>query len=144
VNHLDILQSAPVAQLGTGRSNLLIKTTGKFYTPKFIGERLVDTVLTVASRIEQTGELSVIDPFCGDGRLIAWLLERASTFPSLTNHSWRIEIWDCDQQAVIQAKQAIEQIANHLGINFTLKTFVHDSFAYFISQFRNQQIYSDS
>jgi Alw26I/Eco31I/Esp3I family type II restriction m6 adenine DNA methyltransferase len=144
VNHLDILQSAPVAQLGTGRSNLLIKTTGKFYTPKFIGERLVDTVLTVASRIEQTGELSVIDPFCGDGRLIAWLLERASTFPSLTNHSWRIEIWDCDQQAVIQAKQAIEQIANHLGINFTLKTFVHDSFAYFISQFRNQQIYSES
>lgn len=144
MNHLDILQSTPVAQLGTGRNNLLIKSTGKFYTPKFIGERLVDSVLTVTSRIEQTGELSVIDPFCGDGRLIVWLLERASTFPSLTNRSWRIEIWDYDEQAVIRAKQAIEQIANHLGIKFTLKTFVHDSFAYFISQFRNRKNCSKS
>lgn len=139
MKHLEILRSTPVAQVGTGRNNLLIKTTGKFYTPKFIGERLVDNVLTVASRIEQTGELSIIDPFCGDGRLITWLLERGSTFPNLANRSWRIEIWDCDEQAVMQAKQAIEQIANHLNINFTLKALVHDSFAYFISQFRSGQ-----
>ena len=71
-------------------------------------------------------------------------MERASTFPSLTNRSWRIEIWDYDEQAVIQAKQAIEQIANHLGIKFTLKTFVHESFAYFISQFRNRKTCSKS
>jgi Alw26I/Eco31I/Esp3I family type II restriction m6 adenine DNA methyltransferase len=139
VNHLEILQSTPAAQVGLGRDNLLIKTTGKFYTPKFIGERLVDSVLTVASRTENTGELSVIDPFCGDGRLIVWLLERVLIFPSLTNRSWRIEIWDCDEQAVIQAKQAIEKMANYIGINFTLSAFSHDSFAYFISQFRGRQ-----
>jgi len=139
VNHLEILQSTPAAQVGLGRDNLLIKTTGKFYTPKFIGERLVDSVLTVASRTENTGELSVIDPFCGDGRLIVWLLERVLIFPSLTNRSWRIEIWDCDEQAVIQAKQAIEKMANYIGINFTLSAFSHDSFAYFISQFRERQ-----
>ncbi len=139
VNYLEILQSTPAAQVGAGRNNLLIKSTGKFYTPKFLGERLVDTVLTVVSRIEHNGELAVIDPFCGDGRLIVWLLERASIFPCLTNRSWRIEIWDCDEQAVIQAKQAIEQTANHLGISFTLKAFVHDGFAYFLSQFRNRQ-----
>ncbi|OBQ22259.1 Alw26I/Eco31I/Esp3I family type II restriction adenine-specific DNA-methyltransferase [Anabaena sp. AL93] len=139
MNHLEILQSTPAAQVGLGRDNLLIKTTGKFYTPKFIGERLVDSVLTVASRTENTGELSVIDPFCGDGRLIVWLLERVLIFPSLTNRSWRIEIWDCDEQAVIQAKQAIEKMANYIGINFTLSAFSHDSFAYFISQFRGRQ-----
>lgn len=139
MNHLKILQSSPGAQVGLGKNNLLIKTTGKFYTPKFIGERLVDTVLTVASRTENTGELSVIDPFCGDGRLIVWLLERVSIFPSLTDRSWRIEIWDCDEQAVIQAKQAIEQMANYIGLHFTLSAFAHDSFAYFISQFRGKR-----
>jgi len=136
VNHLEILQSTPTAQIGTGRENLLIKTTGKFYTPKFIGERLVDAVLTVASRTEDSGELSVIDPFCGDGRLIAWLLERTSIFPGLTERLWRIEIWDCDEQAVIKAKRNIQRIANHVGINFTISTSVHDSFTYAISQFR--------
>lgn len=144
MNYLTILRSTPVAQVGTGRNNLLIKTTGKFYTPKFIGERLVDAVLTIASRLEQTGELSVIDPFCGDGRLIVWLLERASTFPSLTNRSWRIEIWDCEEQAVMQAKQAIEETANHFDINLTLKALTHDSFAYFISELRNRQSSSES
>jgi len=138
VNHLEILQSTPTAQIGTGRKNLLIKTTGKFYTPKFIGERLVDAVLTVASRTENSGELSVIDPFCGDGRLIVWLLERISIFPGLTERLWRIEVWDCDEQAVIKAKRNIQQIANHIGINFTLSTSVHDSFTYAISQFRHQ------
>lgn len=136
MNHLEILQSTPTAQIGTGRENLLIKTTGKFYTPKFIGERLVDAVLTVASQTEDAGELSIIDPFCGDGRLIAWLLERISIFPGLTERLWRIEIWDCDEQAVIKAKRNIQRIANHVGINFTISTSVHDSFTYAISQFR--------
>jgi hypothetical protein len=40
VNHLEILKSVPVTQVRTRRDNLLVKTTGKFYTPKFIGERL--------------------------------------------------------------------------------------------------------
>jgi Alw26I/Eco31I/Esp3I family type II restriction m6 adenine DNA methyltransferase len=137
VNHLEILQSTPAAQIGTGRENLLTKTTGKFYTPKFIGERLVDSVLTAVARTEDSGELSVIDPFCGDGRLIVWLLERATIFPGLISRLWRIEIWDCDEQAVIQAKRSIQSIANHIGINFTLSTYVHDSFTYAISRFRH-------
>ena len=139
MNHLEILQSTPAAQIGTGRENLLVKTTGKFYTPQFIGERLVDAVLTVASRTEDSGELSIIDPFCGDGRLIAWLLERTSIFPGLTARLWRIEIWDCDKQAVIQAQRKIQQIANHVGIKFTISTSVHDSFTYAISQFRHRR-----
>jgi Alw26I/Eco31I/Esp3I family type II restriction m6 adenine DNA methyltransferase len=138
VNHLEILQSTPAAQIGTGRENLLTKTTGKFYTPKFIGERLVDSVLTAAARTEDSGELSVIDPFCGDGRLIVWLLERATIFPDLISRLWRIEIWDCDEQAVIQAKQSIQRIANHIGINFTISTYVHDSFTHTISRFRHR------
>jgi Alw26I/Eco31I/Esp3I family type II restriction m6 adenine DNA methyltransferase len=138
VNHLEILQSTPNAQIGTGRENLLIKTTGKFYTPKFIGERLVDAVLTVASRTNYSGEISVIDPFCGDGRLIIWLLERISIFPGLTERLWRIEIWDCDEQAVIKAKRSIQRIANHVGINFTISASVHDSFTYTTSQFRHR------
>ena len=144
MNHIEILQSTPAAQVGTGRNNLLTKTTGKFYTPRFIGERLVDAVLTVASRLKASEELSIIDPFCGDGRLIAWLIERVAIFPNLVERSWRIEIWDCDEQAVNQAKQTINQIANYTGIKFTLKASVHDSFTYVISQLRTGKLGSES
>ena len=144
MNHLEILQFTPAAQTGSGRENLLIKATGKFYTPKFIGERLVDSVLTLASRTEYSGEISIIDPFCGDGRLIVWLLERALIFPSLTERSWRIEIWDCDEQAIVQAKYNINQIANHIGIKFTVDAFVHDSFTYAVSQLNKQLPYTNS
>lgn len=133
MNHLEILQSTPTAQEGRGRDNLLIKTTGKFYTPRFIGERLIDSVLTIATRLETTEELSIIDPFCGDGRLIAWLIERAQAFPELMKRSWRIEVWDCDEQAVELAEQNIQRIANRIGLNYTLKVFARDSFAYFVS-----------
>lgn len=144
VNHLEILKSSPAAQIGIGRENLLTKTTGKFYTPKFIGERLADTVLTLVSRIENSEEISVIDPFCGDGRLIVWLLERAIIFPSLTEKLWRIEIWDCDEPAVKQAKQNIQQIANTIGIEIRINALVHDSFAYTISKFKHRLPFSKS
>jgi Alw26I/Eco31I/Esp3I family type II restriction m6 adenine DNA methyltransferase len=136
MNHLEILQSVPATQVGSGRDNLLVKTTGKFYTPKFIGERLVDTVLTLASRLQSDRKISIIDPFCGDGRLISWFLERASIYPEFLNRVWQIEIWDFDYEAVIQAEESIKKIAGSIGIEFTLSSSVHDSFDYFASQFK--------
>ncbi len=138
MNHLEILQSIPAAQVGDGRNNLLIKTTGKFYTPHFIGERLVDSVLTVATRIETEGELSVIDPFCGDGRLITWLIEHAQAFPSLMHRIWRIEVWDCDAYAVELAEQNIRRTANQIGLKYSLKACVLDSFTH-VALVRTQQ-----
>lgn len=144
MNHLEILQYTPAAQVGDGRNNLLIKTTGKFYTPQFIGERLVDSVLTVATRIERKGELSVIDPFCGDGRLITWLIEHAQAFPSLMHQMWRIEVWDCDPYAVKLAEQNIKHTAERLGLQYNIKTFTLDSFTHFISRFKNEQDHGES
>ena len=134
MNHLEILQSIPATQVGSGRDNLLVKTTGKFYTPRFIGERLVDTVLTLSSCLQGDREISIIDPFCGDGRLITWLLERASIYPELLSRVWQIEIWDFDNEAVIQAEESIKKMAGLLSIKFTLSSFVHDSFDYFASR----------
>lgn len=136
MNHLEILKSVPAAQVGTGRDNLLVKTTGKFYTPKFVGERLVDTVLTLASRLQSDRKISIIDPFCGDGRLIAWFLERASIYPEFLDRVWQIEIWDFDYEAVVQAEESIKKVARSIGIEFTLSSSVHDSFNYFASQFK--------
>ena len=136
MNHLEILQSIPVAQVGNGRDNLLVKTSGKFYTPKFIGDRLIDTVLTLAYQLQSDRKISIIDPFCGDGRLIAWLLKRASIYPEFLNRVWQIEIWDCDYEAVIQAEKSIKKTAESIGIEFILNSSVHDSFNYFLSQFK--------
>ncbi len=140
MNYLKILQSNPIAQVGYGRNNLLIKTTGKFYTPQFIGERLVDSVLTIATRVETQGELSIIDPFCGDGRLITWLIIHAQMFPHLMRRMWRIEIWDCDADAVDLAEKNIKNIADQVGLHYSLQSFVQDSFTHFISRFSEEKI----
>ncbi|MBD2776688.1 Alw26I/Eco31I/Esp3I family type II restriction adenine-specific DNA-methyltransferase [Iningainema tapete] len=139
MNHLEILQSTPAAQVGDGRQNLLNKTTGKFYTPYFIGTRLVDSVLTLIIRKDWEGELSVIDPFCGDGRLITWLIEHAQAFPHLMHRLWRIEVWDCDTHAVELAKQNIQRTANEIGLRYSLKAVVQDSFLYCFSLFIEKQ-----
>ena len=139
MNHFEILQSTPAAQVGDGRKNLLIKTTGKFYTPQFIGERLIDSVLTIVTRLESEGELSIIDPFCGDGRLITWLIEHAQLFSSLMDRMWRIEVWDCDEYAVKLAEHNIRHIANQIGLQYSLKALVKDSFTHVISRLSNQK-----
>nr|HEV7952551.1 hypothetical protein [Candidatus Acidoferrales bacterium] len=49
--------------------NLLNRVTGRFYTHDLIARHLVDAVVRVWNPRNDT--VRVIEPFCGDGRLIA-------------------------------------------------------------------------
>lgn len=105
--------------------DLLTRVTGRFYTHDFIANHLVDAVLQAWK--PRTETVKVVEPFCGDGRLIVLLLEKACvTHPG---HKWEIETWDCDEAAVTIAKDEIIRTSKRLKITAKVTANAGDSFA---------------
>lgn len=85
------------------------RLTGKFYTPGAIGQRLAADISLEA--IAQRDSLSIIDPFCGDGRLIYWFISHIANHESLTQiKKINVSLWDCDAEAVEEARRKISAI----------------------------------
>ena len=133
-NYIEILQSSPDAQRGTGRENLLTKTTGTYYTPEIVGRRLVRAVLEAAPPPVE-GPVSAIDPFCGDGRLIVWLLEEAQLTPDWAGRSWRVALWDCDHESLSAAEQNVTSSARRLNLECLIERRHGDTFELFVQQY---------
>lgn len=103
------------------------KVLGKFYTNIEIAENMIDSILSTTDP-ERFGEtIRVIDPFCGDGRLIRIFLEKASTTRSWCTKSYQIEIWDIDESAVKEAEQHIIESAP-ATISFSISSSFGDAF----------------
>jgi len=132
--HLEILQNSAAAQRGTGRQNLLTKTTGTYYTPETVGRRLVRTVLDNAKAPAER-PISAIDPFCGDGRLLVWLLEEAQHLPTFADRAWHFTLWDCDSESVKLAERQVHAAAHRLGLVCTINSCHGDSFGIYIEKF---------
>lgn len=108
-----------------GEKSLLQRATGRFYTHELIGRQLARAIVT-HTRVLDADDLHVIDPFCGDGRLVEWLLEEAS--PSVAR-SWHIALWDCDDAAVEAAVTRVRRAAERRAVQVTLDASVGDTFA---------------
>lgn len=89
---------------GYNQKDLRTTSTGKFYTPEKIGRTLATEV---AKKIRKNTQetISIIDPFCGDGRLIVWLLDEIKDVDKKLN----IFLWDYDSEAVDVAYKNIQE-----------------------------------
>ena len=93
----------PLLQLGPNQvpsiKRLLERAAGRFYTPRWMAKRLVEKLFR-GYRIPGSA-LRVVDPFCGDGRLLVALVEHAATIEKLAGIEWHFELWDnnCDSLA---------------------------------------------
>ena len=94
--------------------NLEQRLTGRFYTHARIGKAMA---MDIARRLEISETLKIIDPFCGDGRLLCWLIEAMCEQGKVPSKSLQIAAWDCDQSAVEAAKKAISQKIKTLDIS---------------------------
>lgn len=124
MDHVEHLKTSGWAEADDPK-DLLTRVTGRFYTHDFIANHLVDAVLQAWK--PRTGTAKVIEPFCGDGRLVVLLLEKA--FLTHPGHRWEIEIWDCDEAALITAKDEIARTAKRLKITAQVTATAGDSFA---------------
>ncbi len=124
LNHLEIARN----YFDQSKKSLIKKSTGKFYTPIEIGKPLAKSVLKHFSLPKKTS-ISVIDPFCGDGRLVIWLLE-ALKEQNLCHLN--ITLWDYDEFAVNQAKENVKKVADKFGLSFSVNSKRVDTFTEFL------------
>lgn len=105
------------------------RLTGRFYTHERIGRLMAKEL--AAGLVRSTKTLRIIDPFCGDGRLVHWLLGelREIELPELSKIY--VALWDCDEKAVTTAAESVGQILlkNFPNTKFELDARKVDSFA---------------
>ena len=102
------------------------RTAGKFYTPSEIGDRLVEDVSTLIDFGGQD-ELSIIDPFCGDGRLVSNFLKKNADL--LKGKTCLIHLWDVDAKAVAEAACHLERLTSSLGLKKSIFAVCQNSFS---------------
>lgn len=111
---------------GCSTKDLLTRITGRFYTPALIADHLVRAVAEQLQGCTAT-KIRLIDPFCGDGRLVVAFLEQVTKM-GLTNKAWQISLWDCDSTALDTAQRLVQERIFSLGLNAKLVVVDCDTF----------------
>jgi Alw26I/Eco31I/Esp3I family type II restriction m6 adenine DNA methyltransferase len=128
MKHVELAQSdlarGPIGE--TWLQNL----TGRYYTHQAVGRHLSRAVWEAfAARGNLIpNEIAICDPFAGDGRLVAWLIEQACGAGARA--SWRVELWDLHEDGLREAERALDGLAHRLGIRIECKSRVIDTFAH--------------
>lgn len=124
MNHTALL-TEPHTQ--TNESDVFKRALGQFYTPPFIYKNLINSTF-LAFRGTSCDEFSVVDPFCGDGRLLVEFIKHAQQLPNLAGSHWKIAFWDFDPRAVNIANDQIQSLVDKFCLKATLYPSVQDSF----------------
>lgn len=106
------------------------KLLGKFYTDFKVADEMIERVISAINSLNKNDVVNIIDPFCGDGRLIISLLKKLNNMN--ISQKYHIVIWDVDNIALQQAKQSIMDFLNKTSLVYELTAEVTDAFvAYF-------------
>lgn len=102
------------------------KAIGQFLTPTQVCD---DMIRDVVQRLQLSpdSELRIIDPFCGDGRLLAALLVAMA---ALVHHPKRVSVvaWDIDETIVETARSVIYKAATTAPFEVSISVQVMDAF----------------
>ena len=104
------------------------KLLGKYYTDYDIAESMMRMLSQRYVYDPFFSELRIIDPFCGDGRLIISLLSELQNSEKLSSDRLFISIWDVDAHAVNTAKSNIVQFCESVGLKYELDARQADAF----------------
>jgi len=83
------------------------------------------------------GKVRVVDPFCGDGRLLVALAQHAALKRSWREALWHVELWDNDKQATLKAKATVSTALSDAGIDAHIVTRHWDTFLDSSAEFGN-------
>ncbi len=109
------------------------KILGKFYTDIDIATSMMQVLSQHYVYDDFSSELRIIDPFCGDGRLIVSLLSELRKTKRLLSKRLIISIWDIDVDAVNTAKCEIAQFCESAGLKYELDAHQTDAFVEYYS-----------
>lgn len=104
------------------------KMLGKFYTDYDIAESMIHVIGDIYRPVLYDSEIRIIDPFCGDGRLVLKLLAALRESNVIDGFKVYISLWDIDALAVEKAKVSLEEFCKEYNIACTLDAKVTDAF----------------
>jgi len=110
------------------------KVLGKYYTNFNVAVNMIKELLEKEEILKISSSLKVIDPFCGDGRLIVILLRELETLGLFYDIDIQITIWDIDKEAMVMAKERIEDFAKSIQYKVTVDAMVTDAFVAYIDE----------
>jgi len=100
------------------------KLFGKIYTPKFIVDKILDSMDFNTNAI--LGK-SILDPACGDGRFLEEVVRRIVKFSTkkkdLVQNLEKVHGWDIDEDAIILCKKNLDEIISeeNIIVNWNIK-----------------------
>lgn len=102
------------------------KAIGQFLTPMPIADSMTQECTKIAN-FENSRSLRVIDPFCGDGRLLVALLRALA---SLDDAPDKVDVvgWDIDSQIIGTANKAVRDISKDLPFQVDVRIERKDAF----------------
>lgn len=104
------------------------KLLGKFYTDFKIAESIAEAIKENYIIDAFARDIKIIDPFCGDGRLIVALLSRLLATDLFSKRNIQISIWDIDPAAVKSASECVRSFCLKNDICCNLDAKVADAF----------------
>jgi Alw26I/Eco31I/Esp3I family type II restriction m6 adenine DNA methyltransferase len=127
MEHLKILHKNNSGLEKEGPKSLISRATGRFYTHELVGKHLVNSLLSVFKN-NTIPEINIIDPFCGDGRLIVWLIQGFAENELRRYQRINVTLWDCDENALKRAKNHVGQVANKFRLKIYIKAIKANTF----------------
>lgn len=125
IDHVDL---AELFSLNTEGKNLAKKNSGKFYTREVVAIPLIQKALA-SVRFDAHKTIKIVDPFCGDGRLLSWMLSRLNN----TKAEIELHFWDYDSTAVFCAENKLKKVAEESNLIVSLHPRRVDTFAEFFN-----------
>lgn len=127
IGHLQIAEQFSI--LNDKSKNLAQKNMGKFYTPREIATPLIEQVLEIFKVKAFQRPIDIIDPFCGDGRLLCWLLSKMDPVQTEIN----VHLWDYDSEALNEAIDQIKRLSVNLKNKINIFPKKTDTFSEFFN-----------
>lgn len=104
------------------------KLLGKFYTDYDIAKGMIQILCQHYIFNPFSSQIRIIDPFCGDGRLVLTLLSELMKKDGFSHRSLFISIWDIDDSAVKVAEADIVAFCENMGLKYQIDSRKADAF----------------
>ncbi len=104
---------------------LFKRASGKFYTPIWMAQLLAKRLLE--NSVPKGKVLRIVDPFCGDGRLLVAVVEQIAMCATLRGAEWHFELWDKDEESIAQAKVALCEAVRSANLKATVHARLWDT-----------------
>lgn len=105
---------------------LIKRSTGRYFTPLWLATALASRIASFKSTNKK---LRIVDPFCGDGRLIVAYLDVLDKLGALSSFdAVQVNLWDNCKTNIRMAREAVRNSKRRFGFSVEARTKVQDSF----------------